>query len=128
MKTIKVVAAIIKDGKQIFATQRGYGEFKGLWEFPGGKVEVGEKKEEALKREIKEELDTEIEVQDLIDTIEYDYPDFHLSMDCFLCEVKAGNLTLLEHDASAWLTKENLYSVNWLPADLGLIQKIKEMI
>ncbi len=128
MKTIKVVAAVIKDGTQIFATQRGYGEFKGLWEFPGGKVETGEKKEEALKREIKEELDTEIEVQDLIDTIEYDYPDFHLSMDCFLCEVKAGNLTLLEHDASAWLTKETLYSVNWLPADLGLIQKIKEMI
>ena len=129
MKTIKVVAAVIKavneSGEQIvFATQRGYGEFKGGWEFPGGKIETGETAQEALKREIMEELDTEIEVGELIDTIEYDYPEFHLSMECFWCEIINGNLVLKEHEAARWLDKENLYSVEWLPADLSLIEKI----
>ena len=129
MKTIKVVAAVIKDRDKIFATQRGYGEFKGGWEFPGGKIEEGETPQEALKREIMEELDTEIEVGELIDTIEYDYPDFHLSMDCFWCEVTEGNLTLKEAEAAKWLTREKLDSVNWLPADLSLVDKIrKEMM
>lgn len=128
MKTIEVVAAIIKDGNQIFATQRGYGEFKGQWEFPGGKVERGERKEDALIREIKEELATEISVKEYFDTIEYDYLSFHLHMDCFLCEVKEGNLTLLEHEDSCWLNKETLYSVDWLPADLGLIQKLETIL
>ena len=126
MKTIKVVAAIIIDGEKVFATQRGYGEFKDGWEFPGGKVEVGEKPEEALVREIKEELDTEIEVGELLDTVEYDYPKFHLSMDCFICKVKSGDLVLKEHEAAKWLTKETLESVEWLPADLGLVEKIKK--
>ena len=131
MKTIRVVAAIIKPVNEkgeniIFATQRGYGEFKGGWEFPGGKIEEGETSIEALKRAIKEELDTEIVVGDLIDTIEYDYPNFHLSMDCFLAEIVAGNLVLKEHEASKWLTKEKLDSVDWLPADITLIDKIRE--
>ena len=128
MKTIKVVAAIIIDGEKVFATQRGYGEFKDGWEFPGGKVEEGEKPEEALVREIKEELDTEIEVGELLDTVEYDYPKFHLSMDCFICKVKSGDLVLKEHEAAKWLTKETLGSVEWLPADLGLVEKIKGWI
>ena len=129
MKTIRVVAAVIKDKDKIFATQRGYGDFKGGWEFPGGKIEEGETPQEALKREIMEELDTEIEVGELIDTIEYDYPDFHLSMDCFWCEVTEGNLTLKEAEAAKWLTREKLDSVNWLPADLSLVDKIrKEMM
>ena len=125
MKTIRVVAAIIIDNDKVFATQRGYGEFKDGWEFPGGKIDEGETAEEALVREIKEELDTEIEVINLLDTVEYDYPNFDLSMDCFICKVKSGELVLKEHEAAKWLTKEELYSVDWLPADLGLIPKIK---
>lgn len=125
MKTIEVVAAIIKHENKIFATQRGYGEFKDGWEFPGGKMESGETPQQALVREIREELDTEIEVGELIDTVEYDYPKFHLTMHCFGCTVKSGNLVLKEHEAAKWLTKETLDSVGWLPADLGLIEKIK---
>lgn len=130
MKTIRVVAAVIKAVNEnnepiIFATQRGYGEFKGGWEFPGGKIETGETPKEALKREIMEELDTEISVGELIDTIEYDYPEFHLSMDCFWCEMVSGDLVLKEHEAAKWLEKEMLYSVDWLPADVLLIEKIK---
>ena len=130
MKTIRVVAAIIKDVNKdnepiIFATQRGYGEFKGGWEFPGGKIEEGETPQEALKREIMEELDTEIAVGEQIDTIEYDYPAFHLSMDCFWARVISGELVLKEHEAAKWLTKEQLDSVEWLPADITLIDKIK---
>lgn len=125
MKTIKVVAAVIKDGDKIFATQRGYGEFKDGWEFPGGKVEPGETPEAALAREIREELDTEIEVGRKLDCVEYDYPAFHLSMDCFWAEVISGNLILKEHEAAKWLTKNELDSVDWLPADQGLIEKIK---
>ena len=131
MKTIRVVAAVIKAVKEngepiIFATQRGYGELKGGWEFPGGKIEEGEPPQEALKREIKEELDTEIAVGELIDTIEYDYPTFHLSMDCFWCEVVKGNLVLKEAEDARWLTKERLREVEWLPADVTLIDKIGE--
>lgn len=130
MKTIKVVAAVIKavnkNGEDIiFATQRGYGEFKDGWEFPGGKIEEGETPQEALKREIMEELDTEIKVGDLIDTIEYDYPTFHLSMDCFWAEVTAGHLELKEAEAAKWLTKDQLDRVAWLPADVTLIEKIR---
>lgn len=129
MKTIKVVAAVICDSLQtksrIFATARGYGEFKGMWEFPGGKIEPGETPQQALKREIKEELDTTIRVGELIDTLEYDYPDFHLSMDCFWCEVIEGELVLLEAQDARWLTKDELDSVKWLPADLGLVEKIR---
>lgn len=128
MKTIKVAAAIIMAQGKIFATQRGYGEFKDGWEFPGGKVEPGETSEAAIKREIKEELDTEIEVLELLDTAEYDYPNFHLSMDCFICRIKSGNLTLKEHEAAKWLTKENLDSVDWLPADRGVVEKLKGYI
>ena len=128
MKTIKVVAAVIcdslKDKKRIFATARGYGDFKGQWEFPGGKIEDGETPQQALAREIKEELEATIRVGDLIDTIEYDYPTFHLSMDCFWCEVIDGELKLLEAEAAKWLTKETLYDVRWLPADITLIEKI----
>ena len=125
MKTIRVVAAVILSEGKIFATQRGYGDFKGGWEFPGGKIEDSETPEEALKREILEELDTEITVGELIDTIEYDYQTFHLSMDCFWCEVVSGKLVLKEHEAARWLDKENLYSVEWLPADVSLIEKIE---
>lgn len=130
MKTVKVVAAVItasnENGeKMIFATQRGYGEFKDGWEFPGGKVEPGETSQAALKREIMEELETEIEVGDLIETIEYDYPTFHLSMDCFWAEIVKGDLVLREHEAAKWLTKEQLESVDWLPADLGLVEKVR---
>lgn len=127
-KNIKVVAAVIKNGNKIYATQRGYGEFKGGWEFPGGKIEQGETSQEALIREIEEELETKIKVNDLIDTIEYDYPTFHLSMECFWCEIIKGNLVLLEAEAAKWLTKEELYSVDWLPADLLLIPKIEQMM
>ena len=130
MKTVKVVAAVIcdslKEKNRIFATARGYGEFKGQWEFPGGKVEAGETPQQALVREIKEELETNIKVGDLIDTIEYDYPTFHLSMDCFWCEVIEGELKLLEAESARWLTKDTLYEVQWLPADLGLIEKINK--
>ena len=125
MKTIKVVAAVIKNEDKIFATQRGYGEFKDGWEFPGGKIEPGETPQQALKREIREELDTEIAVGDLIDTIEYDYPTFHLSMDCFWCEVVSGELVLKEAEAARWLTKEELDSVPWLPADQTILETIK---
>ena len=128
MQTIRVVAAIIIKNEKVFATQRGYGDFKGGWEFPGGKIDAGETPEEALIREIKEELDTEVEVIELLDTVEYDYPNFHLSMDCFVCNIKSGDLVLKEHEAAQWLTKETLDSVNWLPADLGLIDKIREYL
>ena len=126
MKIVRVVAAVIQADHKIFATQRGYGEFKGGWEFPGGKIEPGETPQQALVREIKEELDTEIEVGELIETVEYDYPTFHLSMDCFWCKIVSGNLVLLEAEASKWLAKDDLYSVEWLPADAGLIKKIEE--
>ena len=126
MKTVSVVAAVIKDKDRIFATARGYGEYKGWWEFPGGKIEQGETPQQALIREIKEELDTEIRVGELIDIIEYDYPTFHLSMECFWAEVVAGNLVLKEAAAAKWLTKETLDSVEWLPADITLIEKIKQ--
>ncbi len=124
MKIIRVVAAVIKDGDKIFATERGYGDFKGGWEFPGGKIEAGETPQEALKREIKEELDVDIKVHDLIDTVEYDYPEFHLSMDCFWCEIINGKLVLKEHQAARWLTKETINDVEWLPADIELVKKI----
>ena len=123
MKTIRVVA-VIKNENKIFATARGYGEFKGQWEFPGGKIEAGETPQEALVREIKEELETTIQVGDLIDTIEYDYPTFHLSMDCYWCDVVEGELKLLEAESARWLSKEELYDVKWLPADILLIEKI----
>lgn len=131
MKTVRVVAAVIqavndKNEPVIFATQRGYGEYKDGWEFPGGKIEAGETPSEALVREIREELDTTIIVGELIDTIEYDYPTFHLSMDCFFCTIAAGRLFLKEQEAARWLTKEELYSVDWLPADYSLIRKIEQ--
>ena len=133
MKTIRVVAAIIKAENEkgepiIFATQRGYGDLKGGWEFPGGKIEEGETPQEALVREIKEELETEIIVGELIDTIEYDYPTFHLSMDCFWAEIVSGDLVLKEHEAAKWLTKDELDSVEWLPADMSLIEIIRSKI
>ena len=126
MKTVHVVAAVIRKDDKIFATQRGYGEFKDGWEFPGGKIEEGETSEQALVREIKEELDTDIKVGKLLDTIEYDYPNFHLSMECFWCEIVKGGLELKEHEAARWLTRETLYSVDWLAADVSLIGKIKK--
>lgn len=127
MKTINVVAAIIIKDQKIFATQRGYGEFKNGWEFPGGKIESGESPEYALEREIREELDAKIRVGELFDTIEYDYPNFHLSMKCFLCSLISDQLTLREHEAAKWLTKENLSSVEWLPADITIIDKLKSL-
>lgn len=128
METIRVVAAVICKDNKVFATARGYGEFKGMWEFPGGKIETGETPQEALKREIVEELDTEIEVQECIDTIEYDYPSFHLSMTCFLCGIIAGSLKLKEAQEARWLTKDGLNSVRWLPADQMLISQVKRKI
>lgn len=130
MKTIRVVAAIIKATNKkgesvIFATQRGYGDFKGGWEFPGGKIEEGETPQQALVREIEEELETEIVVGELLDTIEYDYPTFHLSMDCFWAEILSGDLVLKEHEAARWLKREELDSVEWLPADVTLVEKIR---
>lgn len=128
-KTINVVAAIIRDADDhIFATQRGYGEWKGWWEFPGGKIEAGEKPEDALKREIREELDVEIEVVELLTTVEYDYPKFHLSMKCYLCLLKAGKITLLEHEDAKWLSKADLDSVKWLPADEGIINYLLKVL
>ena len=128
MKTIKVVAAIIiKDG-QVFATQRGYGEFKGWWEFPGGKMEPGESPQEALKREICEELDAEVEVRELLETVEWDYPNFHLTMHCFICTLLSESLHLNEHEAATWLTHETLRSVKWLPADEILLDRIAEYL
>lgn len=128
LKKVEVVAAVIRDKDKIFATQRGYGEFKDGWEFPGGKMEPGETPQQALVREIKEELDTEIEVQELIDTVEYDYPTFHLTMHCFWARIKEGNLILKEHEAAKWLIKDTLNTVNWLPADKGLISEIRKEI
>lgn len=128
MKTIEVVAAIIKNDNQILATQRGYGDFKGGWEFPGGKMEEGETPEAALVREIQEELETVITVDKLIRTVDYDYPNFHLTMHCFLCYIESGNLELKEHEASKWLTRETLDSVEWLPADLAIIDDIREVL
>ena len=128
MKTVNVVAAIIIKDKKIFATQRGYGEFKDGWEFPGRKVEKGETPENAIVREIKEELDTEIKVKEYFDTVEYDYPNFHLSMKCYICSVLSGKLELLEHEAAKWLDKDSLDSVAWLPADLGLVDKLKDYL
>jgi 8-oxo-dGTP diphosphatase len=132
MKKIEVAAAVICDSiekkQKIFATQRGYGEFKGQWEFPGGKIERGETAKQALTREIREELDTEIEIGELIETVEYDYPEFHLTMHCFWAIVVSGELVLKEHEAARWLTRETLHDVKWLPADLGLVEKLKEMM
>ena len=128
MKSIRVVAAVIRDNDRIFATQRGYGNYKGWWEFPGGKIEAGETPQEALKREIREELDTLVEVGDLIACVEYDYPEFHLSMDCFWCTVLEGNLHLNEAEDARWLTKENLMSVKWLPSDLEVLEVISKSI
>ncbi len=133
MKTVNVVAALIlrtndRGEREIFASQRGYGEFKDGWEFPGGKIESGESEEEALKREINEELATQIKVSSHIATVEYDYPTFHLSMKCYACEIVRGKLELLEHENAAWLSKGNLRSVNWLPADITILDKIEELL
>lgn len=128
MKTINVVAAVIRDGDKIFATARGYGDFKAMWEFPGGKIEEGETPKEALKREIQEELKVDIEVGEFIDMIEYDYPKFHLSMQCFWSSLKSGNIVLVEAEAGRWLTADTIDEVSWLPADLDLTRKIKEII
>ena len=133
MKSVKVVAAVIRSVNEdhepvVFATQRGYGEYKDWWEFPGGKIESGETPEGALVREIREELAAGIQVEKYLTTVEYDYPAFHLSMDCFLCRIKSGHLTLKEHEAARWLTKDTLDSVDWLPADRELIEKLKKIL
>lgn len=125
-KSIKVVAAVIHKGNYVFATQRGYGDYKDWWEFPGGKIEEGETPENALVREIKEELDSDIEVGTLLTTVEHDYPSFHLSMDCYWCNVKSGKLTLLEHEAAKWLPLDDLWQVNWLPADVKVVEAIEK--
>ena len=128
MRNIKVVAAIIeKDGK-IFATQRGYGNYKDWWEFPGGKIEAGESPQEALRREIREELDTEIAVGQLLTSVEYDYPEFHMSMDCFICTIVSGQLTLLEHEAARWLGAGELWQVRWLPSDIKVIEELEKYL
>lgn len=128
MKTIEVVAALIIKDNKVFATQRGYGEFKGWWEFPGGKIEPGECPQAALVREIREELDAEISVGDLIETVEWDYPDFHLTMHCFVCSLLSDSMHLNEHEDSVWLTRETLRSVKWLPADLGILEGVEGML
>ena len=128
MRTIEVVAAIIIRGGSVFATQRGYGDWKGWWEFPGGKIEPGESPQEALVREIREELDAEIEVKELLETVEWDYPNFHLTMHCFICSLLSESLHLNEHEAATWLNLENLRSVKWLPADEILLDKIAEYL
>ena len=128
MKTIEVVAAIIIRNNEVFATQRGYGDWKGWWEFPGGKIESGECPQEALKREIREELDAEIAVGDLLDTVEWDYPTFHLSMRCYVCSLESENIRLNEHESATWLNRATLNSVQWLPADLALLEKIGELL
>ena len=128
MQTIEVVAAIIIKDSQVFATQRGYGEFQGWWEFPGGKMEAGESPQLALKREIREELDAEIEVKELLEIVEWDYPNFHLTMHCFICSLLSESLHLNEHEAATWLNLENLRSVKWLPADEILLDKIAEYL
>ena len=128
MKTIEVVAAIIIKDSQVFATQRGYGEFQGWWEFPGGKMEAGESPQEALKREIREELDADVLVKELLETVEWDYPNFHLTMHCFICNLLSESLHLNEHEAATWLNLENLRSVKWLPADEILLDKIAEYL
>lgn len=126
MKTVQVAAALIINQDKVFATQRGYGEFKDGWEFPGGKIEPGETPEEALKREIQEELATEIQVEQPLTTVEYDYPTFHLSMECFLCKVERGDLTLLEHEAKKWLSFDELDAVDWLPADRIVVEGLRK--
>lgn len=128
MRTINVVAAVIRDVDKIFATARGYGDYKGWWEFPGGKVEHGETPEEALVREIKEELDSDILVEEYIDTIEYDYPEFHLSMKCYFCSLLSGNLVLKEAEDAKWLTKDSIDTVKWLPADITILESIKNKL
>ena len=128
MKTIEVVAAIIVRGGEVFATQRGYGQWQGWWEFPGGKIELGESQRYALKREIREELNAEIEVGELLETVEWDYPEFHLTMHCFICNLLSESLHLNEHEAATWLNLENLRSVKWLPADEILLDKIAEYL
>ena len=128
MKHIEVAAAVIRRGNEVFATQRGYGEFKDWWEFPGGKIEPGESPQQALEREIHEELDATIEVGELLQTVEWDYPGFHLTMHCFWCELTGESLHLNEHEAAAWLTKDKLFSVRWLPADEGILKVIEQEI
>ena len=128
MKTIEVVAAVIIRDGEIFATRRGYGEFQGWWEFPGGKMEAGESPQEALKREIREELDADVEVKELLETVEWDYPNFHLTMHCFICSLLSESLHLNEHEEAAWLTHGTLRSVKWLPADEGILAKIESVV
>ena len=128
MKTIEVVAAILQDGDRVLATQRGYGDWKDYWEFPGGKIEPGEGPEEALVREIREELGARIAVDSYLTTVEYDYPAFHLSMGCYLCHVAEGELTLREHEAARWLSKDELNSVAWLPADRTVVERLKQQM
>ena len=125
MKTIKVVAAIIRKDNKVFATQRGYGDYKDWWEFPGGKVEPGETPEDAIVREIREELDTVITVERFLTTVEHDYPEFHLSMDCYWAKIESGRLTLLEHEAARWLPLDDLWQVRWLPADVKVVEAIE---
>ena len=127
-KTIRVVAAIITDGERILATQRGYGAFKGMWEFPGGKIEAGEMPEQALQREIKEELQLEIAIQRFVSTVHYEYPDFILNMDCYLCNIVGGKISLIEHQAAVWLTPEQLTTVEWLPADVELVEQLRRIM
>lgn len=127
-KTIRVVAAIITDGERILATQRGYGAFKGKWEFPGGKIETGEMPEQALQREIKEELQLEIAIQRFVSEVHYEYPDFILNMDCYLCNIVGGKMSLIEHQAAVWLTPEQLTTVEWLPADVELVEQLRQIM